>query len=65
MAQRDIKILESDYGENVKVTALVPVSQYGFVEAEITEGTNGRAEMERQEEVYFGVVDKEVILFEG
>lgn len=64
LAQRDIKILTSDYGENVKITALVPVSQYGFVEAEITEGTNGRAEMERQEDVYFGVIDKEVILFE-
>ena len=64
LAQRDIKILASDYGENVKITALVPVSQYGFVEAEITEGTNGRAEMERQEDVYFGMIDKEVILFE-
>ena len=64
LAQRDIKILTSDYGENVKITALVPVSQYGFVEAEITEGTNGKAQMEKQEDVYFGVVDKEVILFE-
>lgn len=65
LAQHNIKILESDYAENVKVTALVPVSQYGLVEAEITEKTNGRAEMQRQGEVYFGVVDKEVILFEG
>ena len=64
LAQRDIKILESDYAENVKVTALVPVSEYGMVQAEITEGTNGRAEMERLEDVYFGVVDKEIILFE-
>lgn len=64
LAQRDIKILTSDYGEDVKISALVPVSQQESVEAEITEGTNGKAEMERQEEVYFGVVDKEVILFE-
>lgn len=65
LAQRDIRILESDYAENVKVTALVPVSQFGFVQAEITEGTNGRAEMERLEDVYFGVVEKEIMLFEG
>ncbi len=64
LAQRDIKVLASDYKENVEITALVPVAQYGFVEAEIIEGTNGRAQMERQENVYFGVVDKEIILFE-
>lgn len=64
LAQRGIKILESDYGESVKITALVPVSQFGFVEAELTEGTNGKATLEKLEDVYFGIVENEVILFE-
>ena len=64
LAQRGIKILESDYGESVKITALVPVSEFGFVEAELIEGTNGKAALEKLEDVYFGMVEKEVILFE-
>lgn len=64
LAKRDIKILESDYGENVKITALIPVALFHLVEAELIEGTNGKAGMERQEDVYFCIVEKEVILFE-
>lgn len=64
LGQRGIKILESDYGESVKITALVPVSLYGFVEAELIEGTNGKAVLEKEEDVYFGVVEQEIILFE-
>lgn len=64
LGQRGIKILESDYGESVKITALVPVSQCDCVEAELIEGTNGKAALERQEDVYFGVVEQEIILFE-
>ena len=56
--------MESDYGESVKITALVPVSQFGLVEAELIEGTNGKAALEKLEDVYFGVVENEVILFE-
>lgn len=64
LGQRGIKILESDYGESVKITALVPVSLYGFIEAELIEGTNGKAVLEKEEDVYFGVVEQEIILFE-
>lgn len=64
LGQRGIKILESDYGESVKITALVPVSQFGCVEAELIEGTNGKAALEKLEDVYFGVVENEIILFE-
>lgn len=64
LARRDIKILESEYGENVKITVLIPRALFDFVEAELIEGTNGKVQMERQEDVYFGIVEKEVILFE-
>lgn len=64
LGQRGIKILESDYGESVKITALVPVSQFGLVEAELIEGTNGKAALEKLEDVYFGMAENEVILFE-
>lgn len=64
LGQRGIKILESDYGECVKITALVPVDIYGQVEVELIEGTNGKAMLEKQEEIYFGVVEQEIILFD-
>lgn len=64
LGQNQIQILESDYGENVKITALVPLAMVERIQAEITEGTNGRAALEQGEQVYFGVVDKEIVLFE-
>lgn len=64
LGQHGIKILESDYGESVSITALVPVSLFGKVEAELIEGTSGKAVLEKENDVYFGVVDQEIILFE-
>ena len=46
-----------------KRQVLVPDSEMEAVEKEITELTGGRAGMEWLEAVYYGVVDKEVVLF--
>ena len=64
LGQNQIQILASDYGESVNITALVPLPEVENIKAQITEGTNGRAVLEPGEQVYFGVVEKEIVLFD-
>ncbi len=64
LGQQNIKIIDSEYGQQVVLTALVPNAQVEKIKAEITEGTNGKCHMECGEQVYFAVVDKEIVIFE-
>lgn len=64
LGQQNIKIIDSQYSDQVVITALVPEALVESVMAEITEGTNGRCRMECSDKVYFAVVDKEIIIFE-
>ena len=43
---------------------LVPSDQIGSVEKAITEGTNGRAKMKKEKDLYYAVIDGEVKVFE-
>ena len=43
---------------------LVPVSDAGSVQKAITEGTNGRAGIEKDQELYYAVIDGKVITFD-
>jgi uncharacterized YigZ family protein len=61
--QNQISILESVYTEKVELTALVPEEQLESIQEEITEITGGKAELKLLDSVYFGVLDKEVLLF--
>ena len=42
---------------------LVPADQIVFVEKAITEGTNGRAKMKKEKDLYYSVIDGEVKVF--
>ena len=64
LGQNNIKMIDSEYAQQVVITALVPFSQVDAIMAEITEGTNGKCQMECGDKVYFAVVDKEIIIFE-
>lgn len=64
LGQQNIKIIDSEYSDQVIITALVPEAQVENIMAEITEGTNGRCRMECSDKVYFAVVEKEIIIFE-
>lgn len=55
--------LDSQYTDSVKLTVLVPDSFVEQFAAEVTELTSGRAAVEYLDEVYFGVLNKEVLLF--
>ena len=59
LGQREIKLLDSIYTENVELSVLLPLGEVKSVEAEITEGTNGRAQMEEGDECWFAEIDGE------
>lgn len=63
LGQRKIAILDSEYAEDVKVTALIPMSQLHEVKQAVTEATGGKAVMNEKEELYFANYEKELLVF--
>lgn len=62
--ERQIPILDSEYTDKVVLKLLVPNSETDAVQKAITEGTNGRAVMEKEKELYFAKVNGDVLTFE-
>ena len=62
--ERSLPILDSEYTDRVVLKLLVPVQEIGGVEKAITEGTNGRAQLEQDGECYYSVIDGEVQTFD-
>ena len=62
--ERQIPILDSEYTDKVVLKLLVPDAETEAVQKAITEGTNGRAGMEKEKELYFAKVNGEVLTFE-
>ena len=62
--ERKLPILDSEYTDKVVLKLLVPCSEVDAVQKAITEGTNGRARMEKEKDLYFAVLDGEVHLFD-
>ena len=58
-------ILDSEYTDKVVLKLLVPDDQVEEVKKAITEGTNGRAGLEKDAELYFAKVNGEVKTFES
>ncbi|MDO5135390.1 MAG: YigZ family protein [Eubacteriales bacterium] len=61
--ERQIPVLEAEYTDKVVMRLLAAFDQVESLEKAITEGTNGRALLEREKEVYFGTADGEVKIF--
>ena len=61
LASRQIPVLDTQYTDQVVTEVLLPKGQADQVRAEITEGTNGRAEVRETEELYFAVLDGEIL----
>lgn len=64
LGQRGLTILNSEYTEKVKVEVLLPIEDLESVMAEIVEGTNGQAKMEKGRECWFARIDGEMQIFE-
>lgn len=62
--ERNIPVLDSEYTDKVVMKLLVPVQDVGSVQKAITEGTNGRAGIEKDQELYYAVIDGKVITFD-
>ncbi|MFT4105432.1 MAG: YigZ family protein [Lacrimispora sp.] len=63
LAQEGITVLGSGYTDKVELTILVPQEKAGKIQTEIADITGGQAEVVKLEDVYYGVVEKEVLLF--
>lgn len=62
--ERRLPILDSEYTDKVVLKLLVPKGDAESVQKAITEGTNGRAGIRKEKDLYFAVLDGEVHLFE-
>lgn len=62
--ERNIPIPNSEYTDKVVLELLIPSEYVDAVQKAVTEGTNGRARMEKDRELYFAVLDGEVMTFE-
>lgn len=62
--ERNIPVLDSEYTDKVVMKLLVPVQDVGSVQKAITEGTNGRAGIEKDQELYYTVIDGNVLTFD-
>lgn len=63
LGRQGITLVDSGYGEDVALTALVPVEQLPALQKEITEGTNGTARFDQGSQVDFAVIDGEAKIF--
>lgn len=61
--QNHISILNTEYGADVIIRVLVPVSQKNWLEKAVTEQTNGTASLTWEGEVIYAEIDKEVMIF--
>lgn len=62
--ERNIPILDSEYTDKVVMKLLVSVQDVGSVQKAVTEGTNGRAGIEKDQELYYAVIDGKVMTFD-
>ena len=63
LAQNNIPIADSIYGENVSIQVVVPAQQQEKLEKELIEGTNGKAEIDWEIVVIFAIVEKDLKIF--
>ncbi len=62
LAEAGIAAMDSEYGENVMLSVLVPVAETGRIEKKLIEGTSGRCGIEKLEQLYYGLDDGEIVL---
>ncbi len=63
-AQMGLTTLDTSYTDQVAVTLMVPAGQVKELIHQVTEKTNGRAVIEETDTLYYGILDKEVVLFD-
>ena len=64
LGQKGLKILDSEYADNVKLEVLVPEDAVEAVRSDITEGSSGQASMEEGEKCWFAQIDGQPVVLE-
>lgn len=64
LGQKGLKILGSEYADNVKLEVLVPEDAVEAVRSDITEGSSGQASMEEGEKCWFAQIDGQPVVLE-
>lgn len=64
LAQNNILTESVEYEERVNMYILVQTDAISLMEKRITEATSARVRMKEEEDLYFAIVDQEVITFE-
>ena len=59
---RELTELYTIYADRVEMTLLVPTGQISRVEQEVMDQTAGKAVLEQQGEVWYGMADGKVVL---
>ncbi len=62
IGEKKLPILESEYTDKVTMKILLPAAETERFVAELTEGTNGRAQIEEKEKLYYAVLDGKVLM---
>ena len=61
--ERKIPVLDSEYTDKVKLRLLVPWGDVSEVQKAVTEATCGRADMRKEKDLYYAVLDGEILVF--
>lgn len=64
LGNRNVEIWKSEYGEDVKLQVLVPISQTEEIEAEITEITMGKSILKKEKDIYFVKSSRDVLVYD-
>jgi len=62
--QLRVKILDTEYTDQVSVTLMVPEEEFSRLIAQVTEKTGGQARIQEQKKLYYALWEQEVLLFE-
>ena len=63
--ERNVPVIDSEYTDKVILKLLVESGAAEELQKAITEGTNGRAAIEKESELYFAVLEGKVYTFEN
>lgn len=61
LGQKKIPIMDCVYGERVQIKILLPTQQVTALKGELIEATNGKALLNEMEELYFAMLDGQVL----
>ena len=62
--EKGLPILDSEYTDKVTLHLMIPADEVESVQKAVTEGTNGRARMKKEKDLYFARVNGEILLFD-